>query len=78
MMLVRKRKVQNKVVRLRKIHYRNLVVKAFSSILFHAQTSVKCRGLERRRRQFIKDKFLSLWRRAYDRSRDNAVKVFHQ
>ena len=34
-MLLRRRKIKQRVVRLRKIHYRNLVVKSFSALLFN-------------------------------------------
>ena len=34
-MFLRKRKIRTRVSRLRKIHYRNLVVKSFSALLFN-------------------------------------------
>ena len=53
------------MVRLRKIHYQNLIVKSFSALLFNCKSRVKNRKMEQVAEAYLKhrmfDRMFKLW-----------------
>ena len=61
--LARSRKCRKKATQLRKVHLRNLVVKSFSSLLFHAEGASKKKHLDSACQKFTKQMLFRRWKR---------------
>ena len=65
MAVVARRKVRSHAAGLRKIHLRNLGVKSFSALLFHARTTIRERKLNKEADGFIAKRYYDAWARAF-------------